>query len=146
MPESLSESGRDSPQNDYLTRLIQSISTSQTNQEPSKEPQISATPQNDLISSLLSNPELISKLPTLISTIKPIFEMLGATGGGKAQETASVAAATTSRSEEKSGGTTGGDRRSALLCAMKPYLCKDRRDAIDYVIKLSRLGDVLKTL
>ena len=38
------------------------------------------------------------------------------------------------------------DRRAALLCAMKPYLSHDRQQAIDYILKLSRLGDLLKTL
>ena len=40
----------------------------------------------------------------------------------------------------------GTDSRTALLCAMKPYLSEDRRNAVDYIVKLSRLGEILKTL
>ena len=107
----------------------------------------SGAPSGDILSSLLSNPELIAKLPTIISSVKPILEMLvksnmGATG------TASVAAlpvqsapsAPTVKIDHSS------DSRSALLCAMKPYLSEDRRNAIDYIVKLGRLGDILKTL
>lgn len=62
-------------------------------------------------------PELISKLPLLLSLM----------GGG----------APKSKSEAD---------REALLCALKPYLGKDKAEAIDRLIKLSRLGDLLKSL
>jgi hypothetical protein len=38
------------------------------------------------------------------------------------------------------------DSRTALLCAMKPYLSRDRQNAIDYIVKIGKLGDILKTL
>ena len=39
-----------------------------------------------------------------------------------------------------------GNERTELLRAMKPYLSRDRQEAIDYIIKLGRLGDILKSL
>lgn len=162
--------------NDYLARLIQSVVA-----EPSSEtekPAVTVTDRPhspDMISSLLSNPELLSKLPSIIAAVKPIMEIMGsgAFGGtAKAQEPhataqtpqgASIpvgintaqAASTSDLHHGRSDGAqaphqpshhSSGDRRAQLLCALKPYLCEDRRRAIDYVIKLDRLGDVLKSL
>lgn len=99
----------------------------------------------DLLSSLLSNPDLLSKLPQILSVMGPL---LGGLGGGQrndggereAVKTSAPASAPTSKSSKDA------DCRAALLCAMKPYLGRERQDAIDYMIKLSRLGDILKTL
>lgn len=103
----------------------------------------------DILSSLLSNPELIAKLPTIISSIKPIIEIFGKSNSS-VNDSVSVSAlphkpeaVPTSLTKED---RRGSDSRTALLCAMKPYLSSDRRDAIDYIVKLGRLGDILKTL
>ena len=37
-----------------------------------------------------------------------------------------------------------GDRRSALLVALRPYLSESRREAIDYIIKISQVTDLIK--
>ena len=135
--------------NDYLADIIKSISAGNFESASAPENPRLTLPQNDLFSSLLSSPELISKLPTIISTVKPLLEMLSTSSGQSApahQTTPAVA-----KPENLPVGSRGGDRggnahRSALLCALKPYLSSDRRQAIDYIIKLDRLGDVLKTL
>ncbi len=123
-----------------------------------------ANPLGDVFSSLLSNPELIAKLPVIISSVKPIIEMLGkgfSSGAsvGTATEASGgtvTASATPAPSAEATVGAAaikdvpvharGSDSRTALLCAMKPYLSDDRRNAVDYIVKLSRLGEILKTL
>ena len=64
------------------------------------------------------NPDLIAKLPELISLIGPL---LG--------------------SSPKTGET---DKKLALLCALKPYLSPKRCETVDYITKISRLGDTLK--
>ena len=121
---------------------------------------VGSNPLGDVFSSLLSNPELIAKLPVIISSVKPIIEMLGkgfssgaATdvgGGTVATSTASTASPDASVSAAALKDTSvhgrGSDSRTALLCAMKPYLSDDRRNAVDYIVKLSRLGEILKTL
>lgn len=96
----------------------------------------------DILSSLLSNPELISKLPQILSLIKPVMEMLAS---GNTTTTTSDQQAVTAGAMSKSHQAPHDDR-SALLCAMKPYLGRERREAIDYIIKLARLGDILKSL
>ena len=40
----------------------------------------------------------------------------------------------------------GCQRREALLVALKPYLSPERCAAIDYLIRLSRVGDAIRSL
>ena len=37
-------------------------------------------------------------------------------------------------------------RRNALLCALKPYLSAERGEAIDYLLRIARIGDVIANL
>ena len=146
----------------YLADIIKSVmaNTDPSGNTASNQPEKSAAsapqPMPDILSSLLSNPELLSKLPKLISTAKPIIDVLG--GLSKADssalaipESSNAPAVAASKSlsnpnSEQEPSRAPHDRRTALLCAMKPYLSHDRQQAIDYIIKLGRLGDILKTL
>lgn len=74
----------------------------------------------DNLASVLSNPELMAKLPDVIATISPIL------GGG----------------EKKARP----DKRTALLLALRPYLSPGRREAVDYITKLGKLNDLFKNL
>ncbi len=38
------------------------------------------------------------------------------------------------------------ERRDALLCALKPYLSTRRCEAIDYMLKFGKFGDIFKKL
>lgn len=105
----------------------------------------------DILSSLLSNSDLLLKLPSIISAAKPIIELFSQ--GQKAnieQKPTSDSVATNAPSVSASSASANQshvtEHRSALLCAMKPYLGEERRQIIDYIVKLSRLGDILKTL
>lgn len=138
---------------DYLADIIKSIGSGEVLRKDSP-PQESA-PMQDIFSSLLSNPELLSKLPTIIATVKPIMEIFTSGNLGASAPSGTFVSpphANTGEHEKAQALSTirpahkGDDHRSALLCALKPYLCEDRRRAIDYVIKLDRLGDVLKSL
>ncbi len=115
-------------------------------------------PLGDIFSSVLSNPELLSKLPTIISSVKPIIEMFGkgfyaaaatsAEASSNAVATSADATASTAVAKVKDipVSAKSSDSRTALLCAMKPYLSDERRNAVDYIVKISRLGEILKTL
>lgn len=114
-----------------------------------------ANPLGDIFASVLSNPELIAKLPSIISSVKPIIEMLGKgfspSASAAPSETVAASAVTPASTPAVSlkdipVSSKGSDSRTALLCAMKPYLSEDRRVAVDYIVKLSRLGEILKTL
>lgn len=108
---------------------------------------IGAGTSGDIFSSLLSNPDLLMKLPSIISAAKPIIEMMSQPKQQASSEAATVSAGSVLKPSQPSHHASHlTDNRTALLCAMKPYLSDDRRRVIDYIVKLGRLGDILKTL
>ena len=144
---------KDSAQDEMLATILSRLGGGSQGGAPpmtqgaSSEPTAGASGSADILSSLLSNPELIAKLPTIIASIKPIIEILGKSGIGS-NEAVSVASLPQKSEAVQAAKTDRGspDSRTALLCAMKPYLGEDRRQAIDYIVKLGRLGEILKTL
>lgn len=122
-----------------LFDIINKLFANQSQKEDA--PAASPLGEPNILSSLLSNPELMSKLPELISIISPLMGSISSQSQANAQSTqkASLPISHSPQNHE-------AQNRSALLCALKPYLKKERQEAIDYMIKLSRLGDILKTL
>ena len=137
---------------DYLSELIKSVMGTTPAEQSESSTAATATnaessrPTSDIFSSLLSNPELLAKLPAILSTVRPIIDALGKSSGQTAPVSAPNTTASVSQSPQENKSEPHNDRRAALLCAMKPYLGHDRQMAIDYIIKLSRLGEILKTL
>lgn len=90
-------------------------------------------PFGALLGGLAANPALLSAIPTLMENLGPL---LGGGGMGK------------------SGGGKGGgsprstfhsaDRHTALLCAVKPYLGRERQEAAEKIIRLCRAWDALQ--
>ena len=124
---------------------------------------------NDLLSgggfsSLLQNPDIAAKLPRIMEALKPVMEEMRAEQGGAAPS-AEASADTRAENAESSaasaiadlsaalpvggGGGSGGKQRSssarrcALLKALEPYLSDNRREAMEYIIKVSSLIDIL---
>lgn len=96
------------------------------NENPSVTPQEteqSAPNITDGLGAVLSNPELMAKLPQVMAMLRPMTE----------QQTSAP---------QKKAETD----RSALLLALKPFLSEDRRNAVDAMLRLSALGDVLRRL
>ncbi len=156
------------PSNDALFELLGKIISSQPNSAPSDnnsqsqtsqqsqipplQSQPSLTPntgQGDMLSSLLSNPELLAKLPQILSIVKPLMGSMSdkqmPTQSSPLQQDNNISKPTAAL-PIMTHRSNAADSRAALLCAMKPYLGKERREAVDYIIKLSKLGDILKTL
>lgn len=128
---------------DALIEMLNKILSSQNTAKDSG-PQ-SSQPNTDIFSSLLSNPEILSKLPQLMSVISPLIGSLSAQSKQSdytQAQTQSIISPPVTHTQSK----PQADNRAALLCAMKPYMGKERQDAIDYIIKLSKLGDILKSL
>lgn len=50
------------------------------------------------------------------------------------------------RGEGKAEGDGRGAARRALLCALKPYLSPARCEAVDYLLRLWQVGDVIRRL
>lgn len=86
--------------------------------------------------SLLENRELMSMLPGILSGLKPPASSdslpAGAGHGGGPHH--------------GHHGKAGADKKVALMCALKPYMSGRRREMIDYLIRINKLGDIFQTL
>jgi hypothetical protein len=38
------------------------------------------------------------------------------------------------------------EHRYALLCALRPYLSRERREMVDYILKFGKIGELLKKI
>ena len=152
-PSSASDTGSADVLGDILGKILgsqiqggnQTASQKEQPEQASAE-NIGAGTSGDIFSSLLSNPDILMKLPSIISAAKPIIEMMSQTKQQASSEAATVSAGSVLKPSQLSQPSHLTDNRTALLCAMKPYLSDDRRRVIDYIVKLGRLGDILKTL
>ena len=153
-PSSASDTGSADVLGDILGKILGSQIQGGNQTAPQKEHPEQASAENigsgtsgDIFSSLLSNPDILMKLPSIISAAKPIIEMMSQTKQQASSEAATVSAGSVLKPSQPSHHASHlTDNRTALLCAMKPYLSDDRRRVIDYIVKLGRLGDILKTL
>lgn len=115
---------------------------------------------NDLlgggIASLLSNPEITAKLPRIMEALAPVMaEMQGAAAPPDASAGTEATAANADAppappdamlTKLLSGATKPREssaRRIALLKALEPYLSDSRREAMEYICKVSGLLDIL---
>ncbi len=92
----------------------------------------------DGISRVLSNPEMMAKLPDVMKMLAPMV-----------QQTQSAQGASVPASATHSYGGGERDRRGCrndLLLALKPFLSPERCRAIDMLLGLSRLGDALQKM
>ena len=92
---------------------------------------ISDVLSNPMVQTLMSNPQLLS----------------GLLGGLSSISQGSLPTAAVPSSERTPAGGLSGlslDRHVALLCALKPYLNHDRQQAIEQMVNLCKIGNVLK--
>lgn len=127
---------------------------------------------SDAIDRLLANPDLLSAVASAIGAQAPtnatVKKEIGSDGGdtntAKESETASPIAAAESGTSSKipdimanaapiiaalsggKGGKTPDDDRTRLLCALKPYVNPHRRDAIDTMVQLARISEIIKAV
>ena len=99
-------------------------------QEPT-EPTAAKTPSvpSDGLATLLSDPSMLEKLPQIIAVMKPLM----------ASDPPSVPAA---KVEKPSPALC----RDNLLCALKPFLSPERRDAVDSIMRIAKLSAVFQQL
>ena len=126
---SIQSSGSDTSPLDTVLSTPAALSSILSAIRPSAAPSenTSSSSGADILGGLLSNPEMLAKLPAMIETVKPLLKDFSA--GPKAEE----------KQREKAG-----DRRVALLLALKPYLSKSRCDAIDYIIKICGITEMFR--
>ena len=82
----------------------------------------------DGLATLLSNPAMIERLPQMLAVLKPMME---ANAEKKPQAAESVNA------------SSPVHHREHLLLALKPFLSKERCEAVDAILRISQLGEVL---
>lgn len=98
-----------------------------------KEP---TPPSLDGIAALLSSPELSERLPALLSSLM-------------ASAARSEASSTTEEAVKTSAAPhppTTRVPRNDLLLSLKPFLSRERCEAIDMIIRLSTLGNILSKM
>lgn len=70
-------------------------------------------------------PEILSRSPSdVMSSVLPLLSRMSSLGF--------------------SSKSSGNVKHEQLLCALKPYLSQSRCDAIDYILKISRMSVLLK--
>lgn len=72
-------------------------------------------------------PEMMAKLPQMMQTLAPL---LGGGSTGKAPP-------------EGKSSAADADRRKKLLAALKPYLSDHRRDAVDSILRVTEMTELL---
>lgn len=121
-----------------------------------------SSPQiSEAIDKILANPELIGAVASALGGLKPKAEEDVSDGEKEKTEAVSASAAVPTadilsslapmisamqKSQSVSKGDLSGDRRACLLIALKPYLCRERCEAIDYMVRLGKLSELFKTL
>ena len=104
----------------------------QTSAPPPPPPPPRSTPDlSSILGAALSNPELLSALPSVMS-------MLSGMGVGAPTQTPRIGALGARES------TPVFDRRCALLNALKPYLPEDKRATVDTVVRVIEIMSLIK--
>ncbi len=86
-----------------------------------------AAPIGDGLGAVLSDPQLMAKLPQMMQMLAPMM------ASGSPQQKPPHA-----RSTEEC--------RNDLLLALKPFLSQERRNAVDTMLRISKLGTVLRQI
>lgn len=116
------------------------------------------------LGTLLGNPQIAEKLPRIMEALGPVLAEMKAenAAGENAPSTASVAPETaigeTAETQDAADGAkavetavarplgrgeASGQQRRALLSALSPYLSQERRAALDTILKMSSLLDLI---
>lgn len=82
----------------------------------------------DGLSAVLSNPEMMAKLPQVMSLLQPMMQ------------------SSTPKKDVSAAPRTMEENRNNLLLSLKPFLSPGRKDAVDAMLRISQLGKVLKDL
>ena len=90
------------------------------------------TPAVDGLGAILSDPAMLERLPQIIAVMKPL---LGSLTPSEPKPSPSINAA-----------ESPALCREHLLLALKPFLSPARREAVDSILRISKLGAVFKQL
>ena len=118
--------------------LASGLTAEKGNREEVSDPPAAGVGGMDL-SALLSNPALLQALPRLVSGLTAVTKE--ATETKENGEALPVSAPPTPPVRP-----TGSIPRNELLLSLKPFLSKERCEAVDMILRLSALGNVLRHL
>ena len=96
--------------------------------------QTPSAPPIDGLTKVLSDPAMMEKLPQIIALLSPML----ATMRESEKEEPAVEASVSVRSPTAA--------RDQLLTSLKPFLSSSRRDAVDQILRLEKLGEFLKQM
>ena len=125
------------------------------------------TSLSDAISKLMENPEIISTVASALGSMSAQRPTAAKAEGSDSSANPEQSAASSASPDlssivtglaplmsgmgakqphlhEKNDKGSEAVRREALLCALKPYVSESRREAIDYIIRISRISELLK--
>ena len=119
---------------------------------PSGSTAASAPPRgNGLLGSLLSSPQALQAIPALMSSLGPLLSSLSAsrptgtaTPAGDAPTGAAPAGSAPAGGHPAKKGAP--NRHTALLCAIKPYLGSERRQAVESMVQLLKVFDAVQDM
>ena len=122
-----------------LVKNLSSVLGASGTADPTASVSASASAENvgEGISRVLSNPEMMAKLPDVMKMLAPMMQQ----GSSSGASVPAVAAASHGGGERDRRGC-----RNDLLVALKPFLSPERCRAIDMLWGLSRLGDALQKM
>lgn len=86
------------------------------------------------LASLLGNPQIMAKLPDIMATLAPMLNR-GSSG-----------ADTKKGGDVRKDGKSKPDCMTPLLIALKPYMSPRRCEAIDFIVRLDKIGVLLHGL
>ena len=109
-----------SPPSDVETK---NASAEKDSEEETKKDSEKEAFTSNTVSANAHTDDISQKLPDLMANVAPVIAALS----GK-------------------GGKQPDDDRTRLLCALKPYLNPHRRDAIDTMVQLARISEVIKAV
>lgn len=116
---------------DAMARIRAMAEQFSQSQPSAPENAVSPSPAGGLpadgLASVLSNPELMAKLPQMMSMLAPMLSSLPTNAPASAHK-------------------SQDDYRNDLLLALKPFLSPERCRAIDTMLRIAKLGVVLRQI
>lgn len=95
----------------------------------------------DPLSAMLANPEILAKLPQIISAARPILSSLQSS-----RSQTPALDASNPRSSASASQSANSSPHTLLLSALKPYLSQSRQDALDGIVRITGLMEVMRML
>ena len=133
-PPSLSDAIEKIMANPQLISMVASTLGAMKNADEGKDPDTVSAPEKESpateekeTASALAVPEQMPDLSALVSSLAPMMAKLGNNSASSSHKDRRAA-----------------NDREALLCALKPYVSEGRREAIDHIIRISQISDVLR--